>query len=176
MKKKAVLVIISTLLLFMARAQHDHASGLAPIPNVIFDTIKSLVGDWQGTYQWKGRSANGKMDAKYYLTGNGSAVVEDLIQQGKIVMTSVYHLDANDVRVTHYCAAGNQPRFKAEAFDDQNSAVTFQFVDVTNLTKPDDAHVTAITLRFQEKGKLSIIFTFTASGKESIEQIDLVRS
>jgi hypothetical protein len=175
MRNRAVLACIATLLFSMARAQHDHTSSPAMVNNVTFDSIKSLVGDWHGTYQWQGLSANGKMDAKYYLTGNGSAVVEDLIQEGIIVMTSVYHLDGNDVRVTHYCAAGNQPRLKAEPFDHQNRSVNFQFVDITNLAKPDDPHVTAINLQFQDKNQLKIFFTFTRSGKESIEQLNLVR-
>jgi orotate phosphoribosyltransferase len=116
------------------------------------------------------------MDAKYYLTANGTTVIEDLIQSGNVIMTSAYHLDGSDVRVTHYCAAGNQPRLKADTSNANNKSIKFKFVDITNLKEPGSSHVTAIELKFPEKGKLVIIFTFTTSGKENIEQIQLARA
>src|SRR5512137_1642123 len=77
--------------------------------------LSALAGEWEGTYQWTGaRSDHGTMGARYYVTGNGTSLVEDLVQEGKPTMTSVYHLDGNDLRVTHFCAAGNQPRLKAK--------------------------------------------------------------
>jgi len=57
------------------------------------------------------------MSASYYITGNNSAVVENLTTGGTPNMTSVYHLDGADLRMTHYCGAGNQPRLKAERID-----------------------------------------------------------
>src|SRR5438309_11983397 len=44
------------------------------------------------------------MNAKYYLTGNGTTVVENLIVDGNANMTTVYHLDGADLRATHYCS------------------------------------------------------------------------
>ena len=35
------------------------------------------------------------MNAHYYLRGEGSALVEDLIERGEPIMTSDYHLDGN---------------------------------------------------------------------------------
>jgi hypothetical protein len=47
------------------------------------DKFRTLSGDWEGTFAWSGaRTASGKMDAQYYTTGNGSAVVENLIHDG----------------------------------------------------------------------------------------------
>jgi hypothetical protein len=40
--------------------------------------IKTLTGNWSGTFQWTGgRNDSGSMNATYYVTGNGSAVVEN---------------------------------------------------------------------------------------------------
>ena len=50
------------------------------------------------------------MNATYYVTGNSSAVVENLINESTPVMTSVYHLDGRDLRMTHFCGAQNQPK------------------------------------------------------------------
>ena len=78
------------------------------------DQLKTLAGNWEGTFEWTGaRTANGTMKAAYYTTGNGSAVVENLIMENATVMTSVYHLDVADLRMTHFCGAQNQPRLKA---------------------------------------------------------------
>ena len=46
------------------------------------EQIKSLVGDWEGTAEWTGaRTGKYPMNASYYVTGNGSAVVENLISE-----------------------------------------------------------------------------------------------
>src|SRR5690348_1504864 len=44
--------------------------------------IKALIGNWSGTFQWTGgRHDSGSMNATYYVTGNGSAVVENLMNE-----------------------------------------------------------------------------------------------
>ena len=44
--------------------------------------IKALIGNWGGTFHWTGgRNDSGSMNATYYVTGNGSAVVENLINE-----------------------------------------------------------------------------------------------
>ena len=65
--------------------------------------IKALIGNWSGTFQWTGgRKDSGPMNATYYVTGNGSAVVENLMNENTPVMTTVYHLDGGDLRMTHF--------------------------------------------------------------------------
>src|ERR1700686_1197643 len=99
-----------------------------------FEQLKSLAGDWEGTYEWMGaRTGTGSINPTYYVTGNGSALVENLIMGGVLSMTSVYHLDGADLRMTHFCGAQNQPRLKAERIDLAHGIVDFGFVDVTNL-------------------------------------------
>lgn len=107
--KTLLTTLLASCALIGAQAQHDHTASV-PSSNDSFSAIKGLVGDWEGTFEWVGTNRTGQMNAKYYLTGNGSAVVEDLISNGTPNMTTVYHLDAADLRATHYCAAGNQPR------------------------------------------------------------------
>ena len=115
------------------------------------------------------------MNADYYLTGNGSALVENLVSDGAPVMTSVYHLDGKSLRVTHYCGANNQPRLIAERMDPDKGEVDFGFVDATNLASPDAPHVDRLQVRSLSASHLQISFRFVAKGKESIELIDLTR-
>ncbi len=137
--------------------------------------LSSLAGEWEGTYQWSGgRTDSGKMKAKYSLTGAGSAVVENLYISETPLMTSVYHLDGNDLRMAHYCAARNQPRLRATRLDPQSGTADFSFVDATNLVA-SPSHVAGFQIRFLEEDRIELIFRFVGSGKESQERIDLKR-
>jgi hypothetical protein len=141
-----------------------------------YERLTELVGEWRGSFEWSGaRTSSGSMGARYYLTGNGSALVEDLEIDGKVVMTSVYHLDGPDLRMTHYCGARNQPRLKATSIDDGAGIVRFSFVDATNLAKPDAPHVHGLEIQLHDDRRIRLTFTFLGEGKESYERIDLAR-
>jgi hypothetical protein len=138
--------------------------------------LSGLAGDWEGTFEWTGgRTATGSMNATYYTTGNGSAVVENLISEGAPVMTSVYHLDGTDLRITHFCGAQNQPRLKAEKIELEQGTIDFGFVDITNLRSPDAPHVHGLELRLIDPNHLTVTFLFQSGAKESRERIVLKR-
>ena len=140
------------------------------------EQIRTLAGDWEGTFEWTGaRSGAGKMSATYSLTGNGSAVVEDLTVDGVRSMTSVYHLDGADLRMTHYCGAQNHPRLKAQRIDIPRGAVDFAFVDATNLRSPDAPHVHGFEMRFLDRDHILLTFLFQSGRQNSRERIQLAR-
>ena len=140
--------------------------------------IAALAGDWAGTAEWTGaRTGSYSLKARYYMTGMGSAVVEDLISENGVPsMSSVYHLDGADLRMTHYCGTRNQPRLKASKIDSAAGAVDFAFVDVTNLVSPDAPHVTGLELRFGDEDHFTMTFLFEGGGKSSRERISLQRA
>jgi hypothetical protein len=139
--------------------------------------IKALIGNWSGTFQWTGgRHDSGPMNATYYLTGNGSAVVENLMNESTPVMTSVYHLDGRDLRMTHFCGAQNQPRLKARRIDLDHGAIDFDFVDATNLRSPDAPHVHGLEMRLIDSNHLTLTFLFQSGSVESREEINLKRT
>jgi len=90
-------------------------------------------------------------------------------------MTSVYHLDGADLRMTHYCAAQNQPRLKAQRIDMTQGAIDFVLVDVTNLRSPDAPHVDGLEMRFPDGDHLVLTFLFRSGDQQSREQIKLMR-
>jgi hypothetical protein len=142
-----------------------------------FERLRTLTGDWEGTAEWTGaRTEKGRMRASYTLTGNGSAVVENLIPEGGMVpaMTSIYHLDGSDLRMTHYCGAQNQPRLKATRIEEDGASVSFSFVDATGL-EAHPAHVSAVRLQMLPADRVQIQFTFEGNGRTSVEKIDLQR-
>src|SRR6266550_9409444 len=139
--------------------------------------IKALTGNWSGTFQWTGgRQDSGSMNASYYVTGNGSAVVENLINESTPVMTSVYHLDGRDLRMTHFCGAQNQPRLKARRIDLDHGAIDFEFVDATNLRSSDAPHVHGLEIRLIDPNHLRLTFLFQTDSVESREEINLKRT
>ena len=142
----------------------------------MFERLKGLAGDWEGTFEWSnGRTDSGKLKATYYLTGNGSALVENLVMGGSPMMTTVYHLDGAELRMTHYCAARNQPRLKASQIDESSGAIGFSFVHVTNaIASP--AYVNNFRIRFLDNDQVNLKFTFGGgSGNGAIENIVLTR-
>jgi hypothetical protein len=139
--------------------------------------IKALIGNWSGAFQWTGgRNDSGSMNATYYVTGNGSAVVENLMNESKPVMTSVYHLDGPDLCMTHFCGAQNQPRLKARRIDLDHGAIDFEFVDATNLRSPDAPHVHGLEIRLIDPNHLTLTFLFQSGSVESREEINLKRT
>ena len=139
--------------------------------------MRALTGNWSGTFQWTGgRNDSGSMNATYYVTGNGSAVVENLITGSTPAMTTVYHLDGRDLRMTHFCGAQNQPRLKARRIDLDHGAIDFDFVDATNLRSHDAPHVHWLEIRLIDPNHLTLTFLFQSGATESREEINLKRT
>ena len=168
MNPKIVLLIVAALPFAFLRAADESTSARA------LKQLKTLAGNWEGGFEWTGaRTGNGQIKATYYTTGNGSALVENLIMKDAPVMTSVYHLDGADLRMTHFCGAQNQPRLKAKQIDLAKGIIDFDFVDITNLPTPDAPHVHGLEMRLIDPNHLTITFLFQSGGNESRENIVL---
>jgi len=171
MNSKIVWIVLGCAATFSAFSTEQTESSRA------LGQIKALIGNWSGTFQWTGgRHDSGPMSATYFGTGNGSAVVENLTNESTPVMTSVYHLDGNDLRMTHFCGAQNQPRLKAHRIDLDHGAFDFEFVDATNLRSPDAPHVHGLEIRVVDANHLTLTFLFQSGSIESREQINLKRT
>lgn len=144
----------------------------------MFERMRGLVGAWEGTLEWSGaRTGSGKLRVNYHLTGGGSALVEDLLmtESDAPTMTTVYHLDGADLRMTHYCAAMNQPRLKAALIDESTGQASFAFLDVTN-AGGHPAYVDGFSIHIIDSDHLNLKFEFGgASAKRATETIVLQR-
>ena len=73
------------------------------------ERLKTLAGTWRGHVVTEdGPPAT----VVYSVTAAGTAVTEALFPGTSHEMLTVYHLEGDDLVLTHYCAMGNQPRMK----------------------------------------------------------------
>ena len=175
----SVAILLATSLVSIAQTESPKAASMPETQEsagaAALAQLRGLAGEWEGSFEWIGRTAAGKMNATYAVTGNGSAVVENLTVDGVPSMTTVYHLDGADLRMTHYCAAQNQPRLKASQIDIAKGILNFDFVDATNLRSPDAPHVYGLEMRLLDADHITLAFLFEGGGKRSKELIDLKR-
>jgi len=161
-----------SLLALACSAAHG-ADGHGP---KMLERMAQLEGAWEGSYSWSSGRAGGALKASYYVTGNGSAVVENLIMGVQPSMTSVYHLDGQNLRMTHFCAARNQPRLRAAEVDAEAGHASFTFVDATNVTPKNPAHVRQASIRIIDRENLEIQFVFEGGASSATETILLRRA
>lgn len=98
-----------------------------------FAILKSFAGEWVGPDK----------DHKiiYKVTAGGSAVEETILPGSPMEMVSMYHLDGDTLRMTHYCAAGNQPRTKLDLKASTPELLVFAFDGGTNFDPAKDMHM-----------------------------------
>ena len=83
-------------------------------------------------------------------------------------MLNVYHADGDRVLMTHYCAAGNQPRVEVRTTDDENR-LELRFESITNLATPDADHMRQAEYIFDGKDRLTTRWRSMTDGKLSDE-------
>ncbi len=139
-----------------------------------FEQLKSLAGHWE--VQPAGES---KATLDLELTANGSAVIErfHMTEQGKEVeMISLYFLDGEQLKMTHYCMAGNQPTMHATYAPDTKT-LTFDFDSATNLKSPNDGHMHHAVYTFIDNDHFKTAWTFQKNQNDAFtEDVTYVRT
>src|SRR5579871_5767597 len=107
-----------------------------------FEQMKALVGDWQTD-----SAANGK----------------------PVEMITLYFVDGDQLKLTHYCMAGNQPTM-AGTYDPAAKTIKFDFVSVSNLKTPDSGHMHHALYTFVDKDHFQTKWTFRKDQKDSFTE------
>jgi len=160
-------IAISLVVLLTSLAAYAQSSSTRS-----FDSIKALAGNWEGKTKM-GDTVN----VSYRLTGGGSAMMSETVStmNGKSEdMITMFNLDGDRLLLTHYCAAGNQPRMKASTSSD-GKTVTFDFIDATNLKSSHDPHMYRVVFNFIDANHHTEEWHFQLPGKEMVETFDLQR-
>ncbi len=139
-----------------------------------FERLKGLVGEWEPA-NTTDEALKGKTALVYRLTGGGSALAETIFPGTNMEMLSVYHRDGDQLLMTHYCAAGNQPRMKGKIGKDKDELI-FEFAGGTNFDAAKDMHIHDGVIRFVDADHIHSEWEYYANGKAAGKHaFDLVR-
>ena len=100
--------------------------------------IRKMVGAWYAADD-DGKPTDQLMST-YRVTAGGSAIVEVLFPGQNHEMMSVYHMDGGDLVMTHYCALGNQPRYRAR-WGKNDKQIVWDFRGAGNMHSEKEAHM-----------------------------------
>jgi hypothetical protein len=135
------------------------------------EKMKALAGTWEGK-----NSASAAVTANYAAVSGGSAVMETLSPEGEPNMVTLYHLDGDRLMMTHYCAAGNQPRMRAVLGSADGKKIAFKFQDATNLPSADAGHMVAMTVTWKDADHITQAWTWREKGKpDKVEAFQFTR-
>ncbi|MCH8260503.1 MAG: hypothetical protein IIC46_09890 [Planctomycetes bacterium] len=128
-----------------------------------FEQMKTLVGEWRGT----GKHGEEIVEAiiSYRLTAAGSVVMETMAAGTEFEMITMYHLNGEELMLTHYCALKNQPRMKATPSSD-TSTIAFTYLDGTNMASDQVPHMHGVTFDFLGEDQIKTVWTMHADGAE----------
>ena len=139
-----------------------------------FEQLKSLAGHWE-----REKSNTDKATLDLEVTSGGTAVIEraHVTEAGKTVeMITLYYLDGDQLKLTHYCMAGNQPTMHATYAPDTKT-VTFEFESATNLKSPNEGHMHHAVYTFIDNDHFKTTWTFRKDQKDAFtEDVTYVRS
>ncbi len=125
-----------------------------------FDKLKSLEGVWEGKDS-DGNPAN----FSYKVVSAGNTVMESIDHTHMAeMMVSMYHLDGDNLMMTHYCSAGNQPRMRLVS--STPNSLTFEMFDATNLASDNDAHMRKVVITWQDNDHITSDWTMSKDGKD----------
>jgi hypothetical protein len=136
-----------------------------------FDKIKSLAGNWEGK-----SSGGNPVHINYKVVSGGTAVMETILESPESQMITVYYLDGDQLMMTHFCMANNQPRLRADASTSNPNSITFSFVDITNLPSPDAGHMHAHSIVWKDAEHVTQHWTWREGGQEKEEVFELQRT
>jgi hypothetical protein len=86
-----------------------------------------------------------------------------------VEMMTMYYLDGDTLKLTHYCMAGNQPTM-AGMYDAANKTLKFDFASITNLKSPDAGHMHHALYTFLDEDHFRTQWTFRKDQKDGFTE------
>ena len=131
-------------------------------PSQAFETLKTLLGDWQVTHD-HGRIST----VNYKMSCNNTVMVETWALKPGIDSLTLYHMDGDDFIATHYCPLGNQPRLLFTGL----TGVKYKFKtqSITNLTNPTHDHCRAFDFEIIDGDTIKRNETYAEENIETTE-------
>ena len=142
-------------------------------PAGVFEQLKEMDGTWDATAaQVAGEpmpDEEGPLKGQHQFTVSaaGTVVMEVMGPGTDHEMINMYHMDGEDLVLTHYCAAGNQPTMKLDREMLAAGKTHFAFTGGTNLDPEADQHIHSTMMEWQEDGSLVEAWSAWAGGEEA---------
>jgi hypothetical protein len=143
-----------------------------PTPADVFAKLKAMEGSWSASAEQTAGEPHEEaapLEARheFQVSGAGSVVMETMGAGSDHEMINMYHMDGDDLVLTHYCAAGNQPTMKLDREMLAEGKMHFAFTGGTNLDPAVDQHIHSATLGWNEDGSVVSDWTAWAEGAEA---------
>jgi hypothetical protein len=158
MRGRELFAWVAVVLSIVLPAMAGESDGVADAAAVAFERLKGLEGEWSAV------TPDGDATIVYRVAAAGSIVVEHLFPGTDHEMLTVYHRDGADLVATHYCSAGNQPRFKLEQPGGSPDRLHFAFNGGSNMA-PGDGHIHEGWLRFVDAEHVEAEWAFWKDGE-----------
>ncbi len=169
--KLLLAVGLVTIAITIAGGTERDTGAAAVDAKAAFAQLKQLEGVWEAP------AAGGKMArTEFEVTANGTVLLErytNASMPGGGRMATAYHLEGNDLVLTHYCIAKNQPRLVATKIAPDGRGATFEFLDGTGMTSRDAGHMDKVVYDFTDADHYTSRWTWYSKGEERwLEQIE----
>lgn len=171
--KRFHIVVLTALSLTGALlfSQEQEMSGSKVTSTPQWEKLKTLVGEWEGYSLQDGKKVPSKVTVR--MTGDGSALMHWMGPGTQYEMVTMFHPDKDQLLATHYCAAHNQPRFKAVPAKAPNQ-VAFEFMDGTNI-RPGDGYMKQLVIEFVDADHHNEVWGFDMKGKVQSDTFYMTR-
>ena len=137
-----------------------------------FEQLKTLAGGWEGPIEGEGEEAEAEAKAagpaihEIQVSAAGTVVMETMAPGTEHEMINMYHLDGDDLLLTHYCAGGNQPQMKLNRQSSTNETLVFDFIGGTNLDPTVDPHIHNAKIQMVDSDHFESIWQSWNEGKQ----------
>jgi hypothetical protein len=132
-------------------------------PRAAFQMLKNLAGEW--TENTQEEIDESKIKVVYRVTALGSALMQTEFPSSDHEMVSMYHMDGDQLMMTHYCAMGNQPKMTLEEGSSSDELI-FAFAGGTNMNPEKDAHIHNGRIRFINEDTIESEWAVFRDGKQ----------
>ena len=140
-------------------------------PADVFGKLKMMEGTWSANAeQTDGEPVEEAAEPlhsqhEFSVSGAGSVVMEVMGAGSDHEMINMYHMDGDDLVLTHYCAGGNQPTMMLDTAMLSAGKTHFAFTGGTNMN-PGDPHIHSVTWDWQEDDSVVADWTSWAAGSQ----------
>ncbi|MBK7643298.1 MAG: hypothetical protein IPJ19_09635 [Planctomycetes bacterium] len=133
----------------------------------LFDSVKALEGTWESP------GPDGTTQVIEFKTSSAGSIVRETMFPGTPQeMTNIYRLVDDSLRVTHFCAMGNQPEMRAT--ERKGNLMVFEFGWVNDLESQTEMYMGGLTLEFIDADHLTEHWTtFVEDKPQAGESVDI---